>query len=50
MLAELFMLKLEAMARASSNQGETSSSNQFVPIKLPTPSAKGPQPASTKSA
>jgi hypothetical protein len=50
MLAELFMLKLEAMARTSNNRSGTSSSSQFVPIKLPAPSAKGPQPSSTKSA
>jgi hypothetical protein len=50
MLAELFMLKLEAMARTSNSQSGTSSSSQFVPIKLPVPSAKGPQPSSTKSA
>jgi hypothetical protein len=50
MLAELFMLKLEAMARASSNQSGTSSNSQFVPIKLPAPSAKDPRSPSTKSA
>jgi hypothetical protein len=50
MLAELFMLKLEAMARASSNQSGTTSNSQFVPIKLTASPAKGPQPSSTKSA
>jgi len=50
MLAELFMLKFEAMARISNNQGGTSSSSQFVPIKLPASSAKDPRLSSTKSA
>jgi hypothetical protein len=49
MLAELFMLKLEAIARTSNSQSGTSGSSQFVPIKLPAPSAKSPQPSSTKN-
>jgi hypothetical protein len=49
MLAELFMLKLEEMARTSNSQSGTSSGSQFVPIKLPVPSAKSPQPSSTKN-
>jgi hypothetical protein len=50
MLAELFMLRLEAMARTSNSQSGTSSSSQFVPVKLPALSAKDPRPFSTKSA
>jgi hypothetical protein len=50
MLAELFMLKLEAIARSSNPQGNTSSDSRFVPIKLPAAATKGTRPSSTKSA
>jgi hypothetical protein len=47
MLAELFMLRAEAIVRAANQQGATSSDRRFVPIKLPaavkdsqTPAAK----------
>lgn len=41
MLAELFMLRIEAIVRATNPQGATSSDSRFVPIKLPATSAKG---------
>lgn len=39
MLAEAFMLKLEAIARSSNPRG-TRSDNRFVPVRLPAPVAK----------
>jgi hypothetical protein len=51
MLAELFMLRMEAIARSISPQGATSSDTRFVPIKLAATSAKGSsQSSSVKSA
>jgi hypothetical protein len=50
MLAELFMLRIEAIVRTTSSQGGTSSDNRFVPIKLPTPAAKGSPTPTTKNA
>jgi hypothetical protein len=50
MLAELFMLRMEAIARSINPQGATSSDTRFVPIKLPTIPAKGSQSSPTKSA
>jgi hypothetical protein len=50
MLAELFMLRIEAIARAINPQGATSSDTRFVPIKLPATPAKGSQSSSVKSA
>ncbi len=41
MLAELFMLRIESIVRATSSQGATSSDTRFVPIKLPAIPAKG---------
>jgi hypothetical protein len=41
MLAELFMLRIEAMVRATSPQSATNSDTRFVPIKLPATPAKG---------
>jgi hypothetical protein len=50
MLAELFMLRMEAIARSINPQGATSSDTRFVPIKLlPATPAKGSQSSSTKS-
>jgi hypothetical protein len=49
MLAELFMQRMEAIARSINPQGATSSDTRFVPIKLPATSAKGSQSSSTKS-
>jgi hypothetical protein len=48
MLAELFMLRMEAIAR-SITQGATSSDTRFVPIKLPLTPVKGSQSSQTKS-
>jgi hypothetical protein len=50
MLAELFMLRMEAIARAINPQGTTGSDTRFVPIKLSTIPAKGSQSSPTKSA
>ena len=50
MLAELFMLRMEAIARTISPQGATSSDTRFVPIKLSTTPAKGATSSSTKTA
>jgi hypothetical protein len=49
MLAELFMLRIEAMVRAISAQGGNSSDTRFVPIKLPTPVAKNSPAPTTKN-
>jgi hypothetical protein len=49
MLAELFMLKLEAIARSSNNQGGTSSASRFVPVKIPTLAAKNSPTPTTKN-
>ena len=48
MLAEIFMLRLEAVMR---NDGQTCSSSdkRFVPIRLPLTRTKGLQAALTKS-
>jgi hypothetical protein len=46
MLAELFMLRLEAIARNTNQQGTTSSDTRFVPVKLPATKPSG----STKTA
>jgi hypothetical protein len=35
MLAELFMLRLEAIFRSSNTSAGASSDNRFVPLKLP---------------
>jgi hypothetical protein len=35
MLAEIFMLRLEATARAAKDAAVTSSNSRFVPITLP---------------
>jgi hypothetical protein len=46
MLAELFMLRMEAIARSINPHGTNNSDTRFVPIKLPTPIAKNsPSPA-----
>jgi hypothetical protein len=51
MLAELFMLKIEAIARTNSQQnGGTSSDSRFVPIKLSANTAKTSPTSSAKSA
>jgi hypothetical protein len=49
MLAELFMLRIEAMARASNPQGANNSDTRFVPIKLPAPVAKNSPGPATKN-
>ena len=48
MLAEVFMLKLEAIARSSNPQGPNSD-NRFVPVKLPAPVAKNSPTPTTKN-
>jgi hypothetical protein len=40
MLAEVFILRLEAISRNAEAQSATSSDLRFVPIKLPVKSAK----------
>jgi hypothetical protein len=40
LLAELFMLRIDAMVRASNPQNGNNSDARFVPIKLPTPVTK----------
>lgn len=40
MLAEMFMLRLEAVFRASNTPAGTNSDNRFVPLKLPGNPAK----------
>lgn len=42
MLAEAFMLRLEAISRNAEAQPATSSDQRFVPIKLPVKSPKKP--------
>jgi hypothetical protein len=49
MLAELFMLRIEALVRASNPQGGNSSDTRFVPVKLPTPAAKNSPAPTTKN-
>jgi len=49
MLAELFMLRIEAIARTTNQQTGGSSDSRFVPIKLPA-TGKGSQAATTKTA
>ena len=49
MLAELFMLRLEALFRASNTSAPTSSDNRFVPLKLPVNSNKNLASTSTKN-
>jgi hypothetical protein len=49
MLAELFILRIEAILRASTLPSPTSSDNRFVPIKLPPPTAKGAPTPITKN-
>ena len=39
MLAEIFVLRLEATARAAKEAAVTSSNSRFVPIALPTAKA-----------
>jgi hypothetical protein len=41
MLAGLFMLRIEAMVRASNARGGNNSDDRFVPIKLPSPVTEG---------
>ena len=50
MLAELFMLRMEAIARSIDPKSATSSDTRFVPIKLQATPAKSSQSTSTKSA
>lgn len=40
MLAEAFILRLEAIARSTETQPTASSDQRFVPIKLPVKAAK----------
>jgi hypothetical protein len=50
MLAELFMLRMESIARSINPQGTNNSDTRFVPIKLPTPVTKNfPTPATKNS-
>jgi hypothetical protein len=49
MLAELFMLRIEAMMRASNAQNGNNSDTRFVPVKLPTPVAKNSPAPTTKN-
>jgi hypothetical protein len=45
MLAEIFMMRLEAILRASNAAGIGTSDTRFVPIKLPVSPAKDSQQA-----
>jgi hypothetical protein len=49
MLAEVFMLKLEAIARSANPQGSANSDTRFIPVKLPTPVAKNSPAPTTKN-
>lgn len=49
MLAELFMLRIEAMVRANNARGRNNSDTRFVPIKLPTPVTKNSPTPATKN-
>ena len=49
MLAEVFMLKLEAIERSSNPQGGANSDTRFVPVKLPAPVAKNSPTPMTKN-
>jgi hypothetical protein len=40
MLAELFMLRMEAIARSINPLGTSNSDTRFVPLKRPTPVTK----------
>jgi hypothetical protein len=42
MLAEVFLLRLEAIARASRDSASPVSNSPFVPISLPLPTDKPP--------
>ena len=46
MLAELFMLRMEAIARTINPQGATISDTRFVPVKLPVAPVKTSQSSS----
>ncbi len=46
MLAELFMLRMEAIARTINPQGATSSDTRFVPARLPAAPVKTSPPSS----
>jgi hypothetical protein len=48
MLAELFMLRMEAIARSIKPLG-ANSDTRFVPIKLPTPVTKNSPTLATKN-
>jgi hypothetical protein len=45
MLAEIFMMRLEAILRASNAPGTVSSDTRFIPIKLPVSPTKDSQQA-----
>jgi hypothetical protein len=45
MMSEIYILRLEAVLRASSAPATSSSDTRFVPIKLSARSAKDAQPA-----
>ena len=49
MLAELFVLRMEAIARSTNPQGANNSDTRFVPIKLSTPVTKNSPTATTKN-
>ena len=49
MLAELFMMRIEAMVRANNPQAANNSDTRFVPIKLPTPAVKNSPTPQTKN-
>jgi hypothetical protein len=49
MLAELFMLRMEAIARSIDPKGTKSSDSRFVPIKLSTPVTKNSPTTNTKN-
>jgi hypothetical protein len=49
MLAELFMLRMEAIARSINPKGINNSDTRFVPIKLPTQAAKNSPTPATKN-
>jgi hypothetical protein len=49
MLAELFMLRMETIARSINPHGTNNSDTRFVPVKLPTPVTKNSPTPATKN-
>ena len=49
MLAELFMLRMEAIARSINPHGTNNSDTRFVPIKLPMPGTRNSPTLASKN-